>query len=243
MATYVLIHGGGHGGWCWDAVAGLLRAQGHAVHTPTLTGLAERFSELRPGIDLDTHIDEIAALLQTLAPEPVILAGHSYGGMVITGAADRAPGRVNWLAFIDATIPQHGEALTDISPGLLTLADDVVEVDGVPLGLWPDETALAIYGLTGALAEAALERLTPHPWTCFTQPLRLSDPEGLTAVPRALLNCAETLARRPPERIARWSQGDVVETVDAPHDVMLTHPQIVANFLLRLGIAGTVASC
>ncbi len=234
MACFVLVHGGGHGGWCWEPVAKRLRAQGHTVHAPTLIGLAERATELHPGIDLEAHVAEVAALMESLAPTKVILVGHSYGGMVITGAADRAPGRVAWLAHLDAPVPQDGEALIDISPGLVVLAEDVVEVDGVPLGLWPDERALAIYGLSGAEAERALERLTPHPWACFLQKLRLADPVRLTSIPRAMLNCAGTLMRRPDEFCARSLVGDVVETVDAPHDIMLTHPDLVADFLGRL---------
>ncbi|PLK27522.1 alpha/beta fold hydrolase [Novosphingobium sp. TH158] len=234
MATFVLVHGGGHGGWCWQPVADLLRARGHAVHAPTLVGVAERAAELRPGIDLETHIAEVAALLASLAPERVVLAGHSYGGLVITGAADRAPERVARLAYVDAPLPRDGEALFDISPGLAVLAEDVVEVDGVPLGLWPDERALAIYGLTGALAESALARLTPHPWACFTKPLRLTGAEALARIPTAMLNCAGTMAHRPEKFRQRLLAGDLVETIDAPHDVMLTHPQAVADFLDRL---------
>ncbi|MEO7247799.1 MAG: alpha/beta hydrolase [Novosphingobium sp.] len=234
MATFVLIHGGGHGGWCWQLVADLLRAEGHQVHAPTLTGLAERAGEMPLGIGLETHVAEVAALLDSLATAPAVLVGHSYGGMVISGAADRAPGRASWLVFLDAAIAEQGEALIDISPGLLVLAEDVVEVDGVPLGLWPDERALQIYGLSGDLAEQALERLTPHPWNCFTDSLNLRDPAALRRVPRALLNCKGTLERRPVVRKHRWAEGDVVETIDAPHDVMLTHPSLVADFLMRL---------
>ena len=233
-ATFVLIHGGGHGGWCWQPVADLLRAKGHQVHAPTLTGLAERANEIPLDIGLETHVAEVAALLETLAPAPVVLVGHSYGGMVICGAADRAAGRVARLVFLDAAIAEQGEALIDISPALSVLAEDVVEVDGVLLGLWPDERALQIYGLSGELAEQALEKLTPHPWNCFTDRLHLRDPAALRQLPRALLNCKGTLERRPAVRRHRWSEGDIVETIDAPHDVMLTHPALVADFLTRL---------
>jgi pimeloyl-ACP methyl ester carboxylesterase len=90
MATFVLVHGGGHGGWCYRKVAPLLRAAGHEVHAPSLTGLGERAHLLGPDIDLNTHIQVVAALLHYEDLTDVILVGHSYGGMVITGAADRA---------------------------------------------------------------------------------------------------------------------------------------------------------
>ena len=90
MATFVLVHGGGHGGWCFNRVAPLLRAAGHDVYTPTLTGLGERVHLLRPDIDLDLHITDVVHLLEFEDLAGVFLLGHSYGGMVITGVADRA---------------------------------------------------------------------------------------------------------------------------------------------------------
>ena len=97
MVTYVLVHGGGHGGWCYQRVARRLRSAGHEVYTPTLTGLGERSHLVGPGVDLGTHIQDITALLHYEDLREVILVGHSYGGMVITGAADRAAMRVGRL--------------------------------------------------------------------------------------------------------------------------------------------------
>src|SRR5437660_2816345 len=84
-ATYVLVHGGGHGGWCWQRVATRLRAAGHDVYTPTLTGLGERAHLARPDTDLDTHITDVVNVMRYEDLTRVILVGHSYGGMVITG--------------------------------------------------------------------------------------------------------------------------------------------------------------
>ena len=119
MATFVLVHGGGHGGWCYQRVAPLLRAAGHDVYTPTLTGLGERAHLLRADIDLDFHICDIVKVLHFDGLRDVILVGHSYGGMVITGVADRATERVGKLVFLDvhivctATIPTRGRALVE----------------------------------------------------------------------------------------------------------------------------------
>ena len=85
MTTFVLVHGGGHGGWCYQTVARLLQAEGHVVYAPSLTGLGERSHLRRPGIDLDTHITDVIALLHYEDLHDVVLVGHSYGGMVITG--------------------------------------------------------------------------------------------------------------------------------------------------------------
>src|SRR5438094_3814977 len=99
MATYVLVHGGGHGGWCYDRLSPLLRAAAHEVYAPTLTGLADRKHLLNASINLDTHITDVVNLLFYHDLKDVILAGHSYGGMVITGVADRAEGRVGQLVY------------------------------------------------------------------------------------------------------------------------------------------------
>ena len=118
MATYVLVHGAGHGGWCYQRVARLLRAEGHEVYTPSLTGLGERAHLLTPHVGLDTHIADIVSLLEHEDLTDVILAGHSYGGIVITGAADRALNRVAQLVYLDAAILYNGESLHDVTPAL-----------------------------------------------------------------------------------------------------------------------------
>src|SRR5262245_7560983 len=113
MKTYVLVHGGGHGGWCYQRVARLLRSQGHDVYTPTLTGLGEREHLLGPHIDLSLQIDDIVKMLFFEDLRDVILVGHSYGGMIITGVADRATDRVGHLVYLDAATPKNGESLAD----------------------------------------------------------------------------------------------------------------------------------
>ncbi len=94
MATFVLVHGGGHGGWCYQKVARLLRAAGHEVYSPTLTGLGERSHLVSSEVDLDLQITDVVNVLRYEDLRDVILVGHSYGGMVITGVADRAADRV-----------------------------------------------------------------------------------------------------------------------------------------------------
>lgn len=234
MATFVLVHGGGHGGWCWKPLARLLRAAGHEVHAPTLTGLGERSHLLSPRTGLGTHIEDVVQLLRFEDVRDAILVGHSYGGMVITGAADRAPDRIARLVYLDAAIPLNGETLLDCSPGLKAWRD-VRVVDGVELGLWPDAAAAALYGITDPeLAAWAVPRLTPHPWRCFEQELRLNHPEAVAALPRAIINCRATLGRRPPETLERWFAADHVREIDTGHDLMLTEPEKVCDMLLEI---------
>src|SRR6266403_787790 len=102
MRTYVLVHGGGHGGWCYQRVARILRSRGHEVYTPTMTGLGERAHLLSPAIDLNTQITDVVKALEFEDLRNVILVGHSYGGMIITGVADRATDRVGHIVYLDA---------------------------------------------------------------------------------------------------------------------------------------------
>src|SRR6478672_3300963 len=142
MATYVLVHGGGHGGWCYQRVARLLRSSGHEVYTPTLSGLGERSNLLSPDIDLDLHIRDIAAVLHYEDLRDVILVGHSYGGMVITGVADRATDRIGRLVYLDAATPVNGQSLVDVAgPIIEAVRPDGKVIEGVELVLLPTPDA------------------------------------------------------------------------------------------------------
>lgn len=234
MATYVLVHGGGHGGWCYQRVAKILRAAGHEVHTPTLTGLAERSHLLRPDIDLDFHITDICHVLHYEDLHEVILVGHSYGGMVVTGVADRASERVGHLVYLDAATPINGESLVAMTPpGMLRRAPRVV--DGVELVLFPGTEALPNYGVTDPDDLAWMKpKLTPHPFACFDQPLRLTNEDALWAIPQSHIVCTSTLATRDPARMATAQAAGRVWDIDTGHDLMITEPQAVADHLLRV---------
>ena len=118
MANFVLVHGAWHGGWCWVRVAERLRRDGHFVVTPTLTGLGERAHLLNRDINLDTHITDIVAVLEAEELQDVVLCGHSYGGCVITGVADRVAERLRAVVYLDAFIPEDGQSLS-VRPGTL----------------------------------------------------------------------------------------------------------------------------
>ncbi|HEX8055539.1 MAG TPA: alpha/beta fold hydrolase [Novosphingobium sp.] len=236
MATYVLVHGAGHGGWCYQRLARLLRAEGHEVYAPTLTGLGERSHLLTPEVGLDTHIADVVSLLEHEDLRDVILAGHSYGGIVITGVADRARTRVGQLVYLDAAILYNGESLYDVTPALAMMRDEMKVVGGMELVLWPDDpVAYAIYGVTDAADWAWMrDRLKPHPWRAFTDKLRLSDPAAVAALPRTVINCPATLEKRVGESLDRYHVGDRIWEIDTGHDLMITEPEKTAEMLLRL---------
>jgi pimeloyl-ACP methyl ester carboxylesterase len=239
MATYVLVHGGGHGGWCYQPVARLLRAAGHDVYTPTLTGLGERSHLLSPQIDLDLHIRDVCAVLHYDDLRDVILVGHSYGGMVVTGVADRASDRVGRLVYLDAANPVNGQSLMDVAgPVIEAVRPAGRVVDGVELVLLPDPEAGRLYGVTdpGDLAWMA-DRLTGHPWKCFEQKLELTNEDALWSIPQFHIVCTSTLATRDPELMASARAEGRLWDIDTGHDLMITEPEATANALLQVATA------
>ena len=236
MATYVLVHGGGHGGWCYQRVAGILRGQGHDVYAPTMTGLGERSHLLWPGIDLDLHVNDIVAVLRYEDLHDVILVGHSYGGMVVTGTADRAAERVGKLVYLDAANPGNGQSLVDVAgPVILATRPAGEVVDGVELVLLPAPGAAAFYGVTDPADIAWMdERLTGHPWKCFEQPLTLTNEDALWAIPQYHVVCTSTLATRDPELMAKAREAGRLWDIDTGHDLMITEPEKVADALLEI---------
>jgi pimeloyl-ACP methyl ester carboxylesterase len=170
MANIVLVHGAFHGAWCWRDLTRRLRSEGHDVFPVTLTGLGERAHLIGPDVDLDTHIADVTGVIEAEELEAVVLLGHSYGGMPITGAADRMPERVGALVYLDAHLPDDGQSAMEIrsaEPGFVPLKEPE---DGVSMESPPVE----VFGLSGDLAAWARRRLTPHPYRTVTQPIHLS---------------------------------------------------------------------
>jgi pimeloyl-ACP methyl ester carboxylesterase len=236
MATFVLVHGGGHGGWCYRDVAAILRSSGHAVHAPTMTGVGERSHLVGPQVDLDLHIRDITNVLHYEDLCDVLLVGHSYGGMVITGVADRATARIAGLVYLDAANPVNGQSLVDVAGPIIEATRPLGEVvDGTELVLLPAPGAGAFYGVTDPDQLAWMdERLTGHPWKSFEQPLDLTNEEALWAIPQYHVVCKATLATRDPELMGRARAEGRLWDIDTGHDLMITEPQKVADALLEI---------
>ncbi len=233
MATYVLVHGGGHGGWCYGKVARRLRAAGHEVHAPSLTGCGDRAHLASPAVDLDMHIRDVVHLLHFEDLRDVILVGHSYGGMVITGIADRAADRIGKLVYLDAANPTNGQSLVDVTAGAITAVRQQAEmVDGVELVLVPAPGAAAFFGVTDPDDAAWMDaRLTAHPWRTFEQELVLTNEAVLWAIPQYHIVCTSTLATRDPELMGKARDAGRLWDIDTGHDLMVTEPDFVARTL------------
>lgn len=172
----VLVHGAWHGGWCWRDVAAGLRAAGHQVYTPTMTGLGERAHLLRADTGLSTCIDDICAVIHVEELDDVVLVGHSFGGVVISGVADRMARSIRQLVYLDALIVQHGQsALSVFSPDVQRERQRTIDEAGWRITI-PEPSK---FGVTEPQQAAWLQRqLTPHPLKTYTDPLMLEHPLG-----------------------------------------------------------------
>jgi pimeloyl-ACP methyl ester carboxylesterase len=235
MATFVLVHGGAHGGWCFQPLARVLRDDGHDVYTPTLTGLGERAHLFRADVDLDCHITDIVAVLHYEDLRDAILVGHSYGGVVITGAADRAPDRVGHRVYLDSMEPKDGQSLVDIAGPFMAAAQlDSRIVDGVRMCLFPSDETLPFYGVVDPhMLGWMRERLTPHPVRCFEQPLTLVNQAALQSIPQSHISTTTFLSLRNVDRLRAKADGRVWD-IDTGHDLMITEPHEVAELLGRV---------
>lgn len=222
MTTYVLIPGMCHGAWCFDDLTASLRSAGHHVLALTLTGVAER-SHVMPGaVNLDTHITDVLAAVDhdTAAGDELVLVGHSYGGMVITGVADRIPHRVDSLVYLDAVVPHDGEACWDIVND--EERDWYVKVDDTGFGVPP----LPFFD----------DRATAHPLATVMQPLRL---EGdLRRFRRRVfvyaLDWPGDSPLRPSYDRVRDDPAWIIYEVDAKHNLMRDAPDELLRILLEV---------
>src|SRR5271169_3471156 len=141
MTTFVLVHGAWHGAWCWRRVARLLAARNHDVFMPTLTGLAERSHLLRPDTALDTHILDIVNVMKWQELTDVVLVGHSYGGMVISGVAAKLEKAIASFVMLDAFFPENGHSVLDVASPAVVGA--IVAAEGAGTTTLPPRPAAA----------------------------------------------------------------------------------------------------
>jgi len=227
MTTFVVAHGAWSAGWAWKKMHPLMQARGHRLITPTMTGLGERAHLARPDIDLEAHIADIVAVLEVEDLSGVTLIGHSYGGMVATGVADRARQRIARLIYIDAFAPDDGDSVIDLLPEAAR-AQRKPSPDGFipPVPMPPD---------TPADDRAWCEpRRAPQPAKTFEQKLKLRS--GPLTLPRHYIYCTRNAPddrfRRFYERAKREGWG--VSEIDASHNPHITCPDVLAELLDKI---------
>ena len=163
MATYILVHGAWGSGWGYREIAASLRAAGHVVFAPTLTGLGERAHLASPSVTLSTHIADVTTLIDFEDIEDIILVGHSYGGMVITGAASQRAKKIRALVYIDAFVPEDGQALWDL-----------INDEGRKGTLERQRATPGLVAPPPSLPPRAHHPHSNHPLLCFIEPVAVS---------------------------------------------------------------------
>jgi pimeloyl-ACP methyl ester carboxylesterase len=229
----VLVHGAWHGGWGWKRLIPLLRRAGHQVFAPTLTGLGERRHLASPRVDLETHIQDVLNLIETEELEQVLLLGHSYGGMVITGVADRAARRIARLVYLDAFVPEDGKSLMDY----------VVPERGARFREEGERTGFvappppSLWGVSDpADAAWSARRDAPHPFASMRQPLRLRDAAALGRIPKAFIYCSSPATGSFDQFAAKYRHDRAwrFHELATGHDAMVLVPDKLAAILLEL---------
>lgn len=237
MATFLVAHGAWSAGWAWKKMRPLLRARGHELFTPTHTGLGERSHLAHAGIDLEAHIADILAVLDFEDLRDLVLIGHSYGGMVATGVADRAPERIARLVYLDAFVPRDGQSIFDlIGEEAAARARAAAQAEGggwrVPANPMPPDTAEA------DLAWAVPRRIM-QPLATLEQRLRLTG--AVERLPRSYIYCTRfgigDFFRRFADR-ARGDAGWRYDELDASHNPHITMPETLAALLDRISANG-----
>jgi pimeloyl-ACP methyl ester carboxylesterase len=236
VATFVIVHGAWSGAHAWWKVRPLLRAAGHEVFTPSLTGLGERAHLTSPDIDLDTHIQDVVGLLEYEDLHDVTLVGHSYGGMVITGVADRLPERLAQLVYLDAEVPADGQSEYDLMPAPERAMYEASARDKGDGWRIPPPVPEALPDDLEPDLRWALSRMVPQPVKTFTQPVRLTNPAAAKLL-RTYILCTEGKegAALPAyiER-ARSEPGWRYRELAAGHGAHVTAPQALSKLLVEL---------
>ena len=233
MATFLIAHGAWSAAWGWKKMRPLLQARGHALYTPTYTGLGERAHLASREVGLQTHIADVLGTLEFEDLRDVVLVGHSYGGMVATGVADRARARLRRLVYLDAFVPRDGQSLLDLLPAdvrermreAARTAGDGWRVPPNPVPPDTSETDLAWL----------MPRRVMHPLRAFEEPIRLSGPEG--AAPRAYIYCTRIAPGDvfgPFAERARREAGWQYLELEASHSPNVTAPEALAALLEKL---------
>jgi pimeloyl-ACP methyl ester carboxylesterase len=230
MATFVLVHGAWHGSWCWKRVRKALQAEGHDVFTPTLTGVGERSHSISPQVGLDTHIADVVNLIRWEELTDVVLCGHSYGGCVITGVADRVAERIKALVYLDAFILENGQGLHDVLPP--PVRDG--QVKGAVNGWQVQPITAEFFRVNVADREWVDRQCTPQPLATFQQRLRLDNAFPAGKVTHILATGYEHSPFPPFHELAK-AKGWKTLTIDCGHDVMLDRPAELVAMLRDAG--------
>ena len=230
MATFVVAHGAWSAGWAWKKMRPLMRARGHEIFTPTYTGMGERAHLAHKDLDLNAHVADVLGVLEAEDLKNIILLGHSYGGMVATGVADRASDRISRLVYLDAFVPRDGQSLLDFQTeeGRQRLREDADKNGGgwrLTPSVAPADTSPEDLAWVGA-------HRRPQPIKTFEQKIKLTG--AVDRLPRTYIYCKKfrpgDVFRQFRDRASKEKGWTCIE-IDASHSPNVTAPEALAEIL------------
>lgn len=232
--TFVLVHGAFHGGWCWRRVADRLIAAGMRVFTPTMTGLGDRAHLMDPRVGFATFVQDVVGLIEAEELADIVLVGHSFGGAVITGVADKIPHRIARLIYLDAIVPESGRSALSLLPPEtqeIRLRTARATPGGLTIPL-PTETMFDLP--PGPDRDWVARRITPHPLASYTDPVMLNAPVG-NGLPRLYIRCTDPVypAVVPSYDRVRAEGGWVLADIATGHDAMVSAPEALVELLMQ----------
>ncbi len=229
LSTFILVHGSWHGGWCWKKLTPRLLERGHECVTPTLSGMGERFHIASRSMGLSVHIQDIINLLEFEDLNDAILVGHSYGGMIITGVAERSS-RVNKLVYLDAIVPEHGQSVFSLIPGLEDQFKRSADANGMVPSWKPED-----FGVTDPRDKQWMKsRLTSMPILTHQEKLDARKMKAKKLL-RYFVHCTQSGMEGFAEKIRL--EGGTVFDLDTGHDAMITEPEKLSSILDRIASA------
>jgi len=230
--TFVLVHGAWHGGWCWRRVSDLLEKQGHKVFTPTLTGLGERSHLLRAGVNVSTHVTDVVNVLKWERLSDVVLCGHSYGGLVVSGVAEQMSDKIGSIVFLDAFVPENGDSMADLtSQAVRDNLKAATERGDISV---PGRPAAAF--LVNEKDQAWVDSLTgPQPIATMTEKITLTGARERIGK-KAYIRAAAYPNPGFDKAYARVKADRSWRTYEVPcgHDVMVDMPERLAKILVEV---------
>ncbi len=234
---FVLVHGAWHGAWCWEKVTPLLSEMGHEAHTLDLPGLGKDPTPISE-ISLDSYVNAVREMILSIN-DPVILVGHSMGGLIITQTAEFVPDRIQALGYLAAFSPRNGESLFDYAmadtESHVTLYHEVNEAEGY-FTIPPDRLPECFYGLCSEEdTNNAIARLRPQPLAPLVQPVRIT-PENYGRVRRCYIECIKDQALTWPmqQQMQKKARLDALLTLETDHSPFYSCPEHLVDCLVRL---------
>ncbi len=230
MSNFVLVHGGWRGGWIWKRVAQQLRKEGDEVYTPTLTGLADRNHLLHADINLSTHIQDIVNLIKFEELNDVVLCGHSYAGVVISGVADQISERISSLVYLDAWFPKSGDSIMTLSPEMYQLMH--IKGAGQYGGRACPPIPAEVFNVNEQDRAWVDSMGTPHPFATMIEAVQLQG--NHLKVKKKTFVLASAWGPSPFKWFYEHLREDptwITRTINSGHDAMLDKPEEVASLL------------